>query len=103
MQETHGEVVTNSLNWTKVESFIPVRLTKVPKAISIPAQQPQFKEHTNRAWRHGSATKSTGCSSRGPELKSQQPHDGSQPSVMGSGALFWQEGVRVDRAHICIK
>jgi hypothetical protein len=29
------------------------------------------------------AVKSTDCSSRGPEFKSQQPHGGSQPSVMG--------------------
>jgi hypothetical protein len=27
--------------------------------------------------------------SRGPEFKSQQPHGGSQPSVMGSDALSW--------------
>jgi hypothetical protein len=27
------------------------------------------------------------CSSRGPEFNSQQPHGGSQPSVMGSDAL----------------
>jgi hypothetical protein len=33
--------------------------------------------------------KSTDCSSRGPEFNSQQPHGGSQPSVMGSDALFW--------------
>ncbi|EDM14224.1 rCG23351 [Rattus norvegicus] len=26
---------------------------------------------------------------RGPEFKSQQPHGGSQPSVMRSDALFW--------------
>lgn len=39
-------------------------------------------------WRDGSAVKSTKCSSEGPEFQSQQPHDGSQPSVMGSGALF---------------
>jgi hypothetical protein len=26
--------------------------------------------------------KSTDCSSRGPEFNSQQPHGGSQPSVM---------------------
>jgi hypothetical protein len=39
--------------------------------------------------RDGSAAKSTDCSSRGPEFKSQQPHSGSQPSVMGSNALFW--------------
>jgi hypothetical protein len=28
------------------------------------------------------------CSSRGPEFNSQQPHGGSQPSVMESNALF---------------
>ena len=40
-------------------------------------------------WRDGSAVKSTDCSSRVPEFNSQQPHGGSQPSVMGSDALFW--------------
>jgi hypothetical protein len=39
--------------------------------------------------RDGSTVKSTGCSSRGPEFKSQQAHGGSQPSVSGSDALFW--------------
>jgi hypothetical protein len=29
------------------------------------------------------------CSSEGQEFKSQQPHGGSQPSVMRSDALFW--------------
>jgi hypothetical protein len=29
------------------------------------------------------------CSFKGPEFKSQQPHGGSQPSVMRSDALFW--------------
>jgi hypothetical protein len=33
--------------------------------------------------------KSTDCSSEGPEFKSQQPHGGSQPSLMRSDALFW--------------
>jgi hypothetical protein len=33
--------------------------------------------------------KSTDCSSRGPEFKSQQPQGGLQPSVMGSDAFFW--------------
>jgi hypothetical protein len=28
------------------------------------------------------------CSSKGPEFKSQQPHGGSQPSVMRSDSLF---------------
>jgi hypothetical protein len=37
--------------------------------------------------RVGSAVKSTDCSSRGPEFKSQQPHGGSQPSVVGSSGM----------------
>jgi hypothetical protein len=40
-------------------------------------------------WRDGSVVKSTDCSSRDPEFNSQQPHGGSQVSVMGSDALFW--------------
>jgi hypothetical protein len=39
-------------------------------------------------WRDGSVVKSTDCSSGGPEFKSQQPHGGSQPSVIRSDALF---------------
>jgi hypothetical protein len=42
-----------------------------------------------RGWRDGSVVKSIDCSSEGPEFNSQQPHGGSQPSVMGSDALFW--------------
>ena len=38
----------------------------------------------------GSVVRSTDCSSEGPEFKSQQPHGGSQPSVMRSDALFWR-------------
>jgi hypothetical protein len=34
-------------------------------------------------WRDGSAVKSMDCFSRGLEFNSQQPHGGSQPSVMG--------------------
>jgi hypothetical protein len=40
-------------------------------------------------WKDGSAVKSTDCSSKGPEFKSQQPHGGSQPSAMRSDTLFW--------------
>ena len=36
-------------------------------------------------WRDGSAVKSTNCSFKGPEFKSQQSRDGSQPS----DTLFW--------------
>jgi hypothetical protein len=42
-------------------------------------------------WRDGSEVKSTDYSSRGPEFSSQQPHGGSQPSVMESDSLFWCE------------
>jgi hypothetical protein len=38
------------------------------------------KEFYLWGWRDGSVVKSTGCSSRGPEFNSQQPHGGSQPS-----------------------
>jgi hypothetical protein len=48
-------------------------------------------------WREGSEVKSTVCSSRGPEFNSQQSHGGSQPSVMGSDALFWPAGTHVGR------
>ena len=37
----------------------------------------------------GSVVKSTDCSSRGPEFNIQQLPGGSQPSVIGSDALFW--------------
>jgi hypothetical protein len=40
-------------------------------------------------WRGGSVVKGSDCSSKGPEFKFQQPHGGSQPSVMGSDAFFW--------------
>jgi hypothetical protein len=40
-------------------------------------------------WRNGSAVKSTGSSSKGPEFKSLQPHGGSQPSIIRSDFLFW--------------
>ena len=39
--------------------------------------------------RDGSAVKSNDCSSEGLEFKSQQPHGGSQLSIMRSDALFW--------------
>jgi hypothetical protein len=44
------------------------------------------------AWRDDSAVKSAGCFSRGPDSNSQQPRGGSQPSVIGSNALFCHTG-----------
>jgi hypothetical protein len=49
----------------------------------------KMKKRRKRGWRDGSVVKSTNCSSIGPEFNSQQPHGGSQPSVMGSNVLFW--------------
>jgi hypothetical protein len=53
------------------------------------AKKKKKKQTDPRAWRDGSVVKSMNCSSRGVEFNSQQPHGGSQPSVMRSGALFW--------------
>jgi hypothetical protein len=47
----------------------------------------QCQEHV-LGWRDGSEVKITDCSSRGPEFNSQQPHGGSQPSVMECDAPF---------------
>jgi hypothetical protein len=41
----------------------------------------------------GSQVNSTGCSSRDSEYNSQHPHGGSQPSVTGPDALFWNAAV----------
>ena len=43
--------------------------------------------NTGGGWRDGSAVKSTDCSSIGPEFNTQQPHGGSQPSIIGSDTL----------------
>jgi hypothetical protein len=47
------------------------------------------QEYQFWGWSDGSAVKGIGCSSEGPEFKSQQPHGGSQPSVVRSDTLFW--------------
>ena len=51
-------------------------------------------------WRDGSGGKSTDCSSRGSEFKSQQPPGVSQPSVMGSDAP--SSGVSEDSYNVLI-
>jgi hypothetical protein len=45
----------------------------------------QMKRFCLEGWRDGSVLKSINCSSRGPEFNSQQPHGGSQSSVMVIG------------------
>jgi hypothetical protein len=47
--------------------------------------------------------KRTDCSSGGPEFKFQQPHGGSQPSVMRSDALFWCLKTATMYSHIINK
>jgi hypothetical protein len=56
--------------------------------------------NTVAGWRDGSACKSTDCSSEGPEFKSQQPHDGSQPLIMRSDAL--SSGASEDSCSVLI-
>ena len=46
-----------------------------------------------KGWRDGSEVKNIVCSSKCPEFNSQKPHGGSQPSVIGSCALFWPAGI----------
>ena len=41
-----------------------------------------------QGWKDGSVVKNTEYSARGAEFNSQQPQGSSQPSVMGSDALF---------------
>jgi len=53
----------------------------------------------SRGWKDGSVVKSTDYSSRGPEFKSQQPHGGSQPSVMRSDPF---SGVPEDNYSVLI-
>jgi hypothetical protein len=57
-----------------------------------PKQTNKPKKQTNMyllGWRDGSAVKSTGYSSRGPEFNSQQPCGGSQPTLWGSDTFLW--------------
>ena len=47
-----------------------------------------FKDSKKERMGAGEMDQRLRCSSRGPEFNSQQPHGGSQPSVMRSDALF---------------
>jgi hypothetical protein len=56
------------------------------------------------SWKDGSVAKSTGGSSRGPEFNSQQPHGGSQPSIMNSDAFFWHAvDMKIEHSYIKLK
>jgi hypothetical protein len=60
----------------------------------------KIKSQKKNWGRGGEGLRSTGCSFRGPEFNSQQPHGGSQSSVMCSDAPFWHAAVHPDRALI---
>ena len=69
-------------------SFPPYLLLKLLTAVVVRTETKQelmlLLRSLKGSWRDGSAVKSIDCSSRGPEFNSQQPHSGSQPSVMES-------------------
>jgi len=70
---------------TETERTVQVLILHTIKACFI-QQRCVFNVKTyGWGWRDGSAVKSSNCSARGPEFNSQQPHGGSQPSVMRSG------------------
>jgi hypothetical protein len=56
--------------WDTMKSFLRGKL------IALSASKKKLE-----GWRNGSVVKSTDCSSKGPELKSQQSHGGSQLSI----------------------
>ena len=65
-----------------------VLLVKPDDLGSITRTHGRGKELITGGWRDGVVVKSTDSFSRGPEFNSQQPHGRSQPTVMGSDALF---------------
>jgi hypothetical protein len=69
----------------------------------IGLRPPKYSNTNREGGRDGSAVKSTVCSPRGPEFNSQQqPHGGSQPSILGSSAPFWHACVDADRALLYV-
>jgi len=60
------------------------KLSFYPRPL-LPQEEELSLKFSRGGWGDGSAVKSTDCSSRGPEFKSQQPHGGSQPSEMAPG------------------
>jgi hypothetical protein len=86
--------------WKSVWWFLVKLEVVLPEDVAIPLQgiypkdaptynSELFSKSINGGWRDGSVVKSTDCSSKGHEFKSQQPHSGSQPSIMRSNTPFW--------------
>jgi hypothetical protein len=75
-----------------------VLLTAEPSHLSSPREKKKTKQTNKKnktllrkiygAGEMAQWVRASDCSSEGPEFKSQQPHGGSQSSVMGSDALF---------------
>jgi hypothetical protein len=70
---------------------VPVYAPKIPNQVSLGKQPHAFWRHENLLGDEGAGemVKGTDYSSEGPKFKSQQPHGGSQPSVMKSDSFFW--------------
>jgi hypothetical protein len=64
------------------ESSCSVREDRMHKGISCRKISLVLRIIQNLSWRDGSVVKNSDCSSRGPAFNTQQPHGGSQPSVM---------------------
>ena len=53
----------------------------VERSVEVQKSESQTSLCLKMGWWDGSASESTDCTSKGPEFKSQQPRDGSQPPV----------------------
>jgi hypothetical protein len=96
-----------SIKQLKLLTNKPVWLVQLPltkeklQALDQLVQEPEAGGGRGLSrWRDGSAVKSTDCSSKGPKFKSQQPHGGSQPSIMRSDALFWSVLSRLQCTYV---
>ena len=75
-ETTPFTIITNNIK------YLGVTLTKGVKYLFD-------KNFKSRAGEMAQWVRAPDCSSEGPEFKSQQPHGGSQPSLMKSDALSW--------------
>jgi hypothetical protein len=73
--------------WFKVTKCSEISATQEAEAGGLLEQQPTNK--VKGAGEMAQQVRAPDCSSKGPEFKSQQPHGGSQPSLMRSDSLFW--------------
>jgi hypothetical protein len=79
----------NSICRTKIYREAPTSAFLPRTKIKGTTNKPALKKKKVGAGEMAQWVKAPDCSSEGPEFKSQQPHDGSQPSVTRSDSLFW--------------